>query len=149
MDERLQQRARIVGDRAREEQVVEHEQIALKGGPLPRFALGRWAQCVAVKEVTGLDVLHLLAVPDGLKCYCLRHVLLPVPVLPMISAFSPVATNFRVCSWGNRLAAAASFEQMAALAANWQLPFPYLYDETCTTRRSRSRARTARSARPS
>jgi hypothetical protein len=33
MDERLQQRARIVGDRAREEQVVEHEQIALKGGP--------------------------------------------------------------------------------------------------------------------
>jgi hypothetical protein len=58
MDQRLQQRAGGVGDRTRQEQVIQHEQIALEDGSQPGFALGSRAQRVTVEEVVGLKILQ-------------------------------------------------------------------------------------------
>ncbi len=74
MDQRLQQRAGGVGDRTRQEQVIQHEQIALEDGSQPGFALGSRAQRVTVKEVVGLKILHLVALQDGLVGDGLRNV---------------------------------------------------------------------------
>jgi hypothetical protein len=61
VDQRLQQGAGVIGNRARQEQVIQHEQIAIEDGSQPGFTLGGRAQGVTVKEVIGLEILHLVA----------------------------------------------------------------------------------------
>jgi hypothetical protein len=56
MDHCLQQGAGVVGDGACEEQIVQHEEIAVDDGSQPDLALRDRAQDVAVEEVIGLEI---------------------------------------------------------------------------------------------
>ncbi len=66
MDQGLQPCAGLVGDGACEEQIVQHEEIAVDDCSHPGFALRRGVQSVAVEEVIGLEILDLVAVQDRL-----------------------------------------------------------------------------------
>ncbi len=66
MDQGLQQGAGVVRDGAGEEQIVQHEEIAVDDGSQPDLALRRGVQDVAVEEVVGLKILDLVALQDRL-----------------------------------------------------------------------------------
>lgn len=74
MDQGLQQSASFVGDGASEEQVVEHEQIAVKDAPQSSFALSGGAEGISIEEPVGLEILDLVALQDGLVGDRLGHV---------------------------------------------------------------------------
>lgn len=75
VDQRLQQGAGVIGNRARQEQVIQHEQIAVEDSSQPGFLLGGWAQGITVKEVVGLEVLYLVPLQDSLVGDSLRQVI--------------------------------------------------------------------------
>jgi hypothetical protein len=66
MDQGLQQCAGVVGDGACEEQIVQHQEIAVDDGSQSDLALRRGVQGVAVEEVVGLKILDLVALQDRL-----------------------------------------------------------------------------------
>lgn len=66
MDQGLQQCAGVVKDGACEEQIVQHEEIAVDDGLQPDLALRRGVQGVVVEEVVGLKILDLVALQDRL-----------------------------------------------------------------------------------
>lgn len=59
MDHGLQQCAGVVRDGACDEQIVQHEEIAVDDGSRPDIALRDGAQAVAVEEVISLKILDL------------------------------------------------------------------------------------------
>ncbi|WP_292342420.1 hypothetical protein [Mesorhizobium sp.] len=59
MDQGLQPSAGVVGDGACEEQIVEHEEIAVDDCSHPGLALRGGVQSVAVEAVIGLEILSL------------------------------------------------------------------------------------------